>query len=441
MNLVQREFQELISNNPNRDWSWGDLSRNSMITMDFITKTPNFPWDWSQIPFNMNMTREFLSQNENKLRCFDSMVTIAVTQLIKQSIPDKPWDWHIASQISSEFSEFRYRYPLLFSNCKFLVKQNSDMDISNQPIPETYKNRFRLTHIICQNKYILSKGYRGFIAISKKHNNLHINTKNISIINVETLKQTFYEKVDWKMVSQNPGITINFISETPYLPWEYKYVSKNPNLTLEYVWDNLDKDWDWYEVKRTLKINLCILDVNASTILVCFLEIPSNNLKHIISSDPHYFDCNKTQVTVDYIKEYPDKLWAYNDLSKNPNLSLDFVIQNPNKLWNWNFISKNSAVSMEDISSIAVIRKSRTNFLTLLFGDIFYEPWNWNSVSANTNLTIDYVQRRSDKPWNWKAISANPGISPKSIIIVYPEIISMNQFSSYIKHVIESRSL
>jgi hypothetical protein len=53
------------------------------------------------------------------------------------------------------------------------------------------------------------------------------------------------EKWNWKSLSANPNITINFIKAHKMFPWNFKELSRNTNLTLKFIKEYLDFDWDW----------------------------------------------------------------------------------------------------------------------------------------------------------------------------------------------------
>jgi hypothetical protein len=42
----------------------------------------------------------------------------------------------------------------------------------------------------------------------------------------------------------------------------------------------------------------------------------------------------------------PDKQWAWDLISCNPNLTIDLILNNPNKNWNWYRISRNPNLAL-----------------------------------------------------------------------------------------------
>ena len=55
-------------------------------------------------------------------------------------------------------------------------------------------------------------------------------------------------------------------------------------------------------------------------------------------------------------------------------------------------------------------RNKVCNHLLTLLQKYPNKPWNWCNLSANPNITIDIVEKYSDK-WNWYWLSLNPNIT------------------------------
>ena len=66
-----------------------------------------------------------------------------------------------------------------------------------------------------------------------------------------------------------------------------------------------------------------------------------------------------------------------------------FIIDNPNKLWNWNWLSGNPNLTWDIV---------QTNL---------DKKWNWFNLSQNLNITWDIIQQNRDKPWDWNLLSDN----------------------------------
>ena len=104
----------------------------------------------------------------------------------------------------------------------------------------------------------------------------------------------------------------------------------------------------------------------STTIIFLFLLVGTSVVK------------NKTRETekkiYNIIESNLDKLWSWNNISSNPNIT-------------WNIINNN-----------------------------FDKPWNWDILSKHENITLDIINNNLDKPWNYEYISLNPNISCEIII-------------------------
>jgi hypothetical protein len=41
---------------------------------------------------------------------------------------------------------------------------------------------------------------------------------------------------------------MDMIHTNPNLPWDWKEISANPNITMNYIKNNIDKAWDWEQI-------------------------------------------------------------------------------------------------------------------------------------------------------------------------------------------------
>ena len=68
--------------------------------------------------------------------------------------------------------------------------------------------------------------------------------------------------------------------------------------------------------------------------------------------------CNPN-ITLENIKETPDKPWNYYLLSKNPNITWKIIKENPNEPWDYDYLSENE------------MTKYRENFIRKKFQEWF----------------------------------------------------------------------
>ena len=55
-NELSIHWFQFIKDNPDKDWSWGDVSQNPNITRKIIKDNRDKPWDWQRLSANLNIT-------------------------------------------------------------------------------------------------------------------------------------------------------------------------------------------------------------------------------------------------------------------------------------------------------------------------------------------------------------------------------------------------
>ena len=190
--------------------------------------------------------------------------------------------------------------------------------------------------------------------------------------------------------------------------------------------------------------------------ILTYEVLNSNSCDYVFLSSTEY-------ITLNIIKEYLDKNWCWNRLSRNPvitmkdiketpdlpwvltgvltnpNLTMDFVldnldnitntnwttlsrnmsigaidvIENPSLPWNYSIISKKSSTTMDTIIEnpdlpwdwFEVTSNPNVTFEFIISHPDF--PWNWNVISQQLAVTTDFIEKFPDKPWNWNLLSCN----------------------------------
>ncbi len=189
---------------------------------------------------------------------------------------------------------------------------------------------------------------------------------------------------EWRQVSANPSVSLQFILDNPQLPWDVKYVSRNINITEQDVLNNLNYPWN-YE-------GLCM---NPNISLKFFNDyIIKPDVVHRV--DWHHLSSNPSITMLDIIN-YPKYAWDDKYLSSNPNLTSNFILnEGKDRKWFVPFISSNPGITARDI-----FKSTLKNMF----------DWDYKNLSANVNLPIVYVNDNLDKPWNFHSISTNVSIN------------------------------
>ena len=101
----------------------------------------------------------------------------------------------------------------------------------------------------------------------------------------------------------------------------------------------------------------------------------------------------------------------------------EFVLKFSDKL-DWNGISWNPNITMEFIEKYSDKPWdwnggiSRNPNITMEFIEKYSnKPWNWYYISYNQNITIEFIEKYPDKSWNWGWISYNPFNYEKELFI------------------------
>ena len=136
----------------------------------------------------------------------------------------------------------------------------------------------------------------------------------------ETSGALLGDKVEWKSLSRNPDITMEFVLAHPDKPWDWKWLSYNPNITMEFV------------------------------------LAPFSRRGEAVTHD------------------YSDKPWDWGMLSTNPNITMEFVLTHSEKPWDWGMMSYNPNITLEDVLTHSEGQSP---------DDPSGKPWDWEMLSGN----------------------------------------------------------
>ena len=121
-------------------------------------------------------------------------------------------------------------------------------------------------------------------------------------------------------------------------------------------------------------------------------------------------------VSIEYIKTHPDPsrrdgigsaepwYWGESGVSANPNLTMEFVRDRPEYSWYYECsgygISNNHGPIIMDVLEASP------------------HPGLWSFESANPGITLEFIEKHSDKPWNWGkgGLSSNRVVTPEFVL-------------------------
>ncbi len=270
----------------------------------------------------------------------------------------------------------------------------------------------------------------------------------------------------WRLLSQNPQVTLDFIKEmlitpadiyvdskkvtwdqikaNPTKDWNWRELSKNVHLTWDFIESTLflpngeETPWNWEAILKHPNITWDIITTKINTKYWYWSSILENpnitweNLNTMVKKlgserrfllDWKIISCSPT-VTWDIILSNSEGdfiEWNWSGISMNPNITWDIIQNNPNKPWNWKSVLLNPNITWDIIVSnpfIAVCDATRSfrrriQFFRkgLISQDEFISQWKWEHISKNPNITWDIIQANLDKPWDWSIISQSPNIT------------------------------
>ncbi len=88
--------------NTNMRWHWGELSKNSCISLGDISSNPELPWVWEEISSRPDVTLDFINDNIEKPWDWKTLSNnhnhnLTLDFVVKNI--DKPWDWYKISGV------------------------------------------------------------------------------------------------------------------------------------------------------------------------------------------------------------------------------------------------------------------------------------------------------------------------------------------------------
>ena len=224
----------------------------------------------------------------------------------------------------------------------------------------------------------------------KKHQHKDWNTLCLSNNNnfvIEWVNELHY---DWcfNMLSRSKFFNIEWVKKYQMKNWDFDYLSTHCDFSFDWVYLFDKKPWNY----QKLTLNSLI------TAQVC-KKLSYNNYfssyEYLIKNENFDIDWIK-----DYLINYCDDNNYHNYcddqlcqlLSSHKNFSYEWIKKFPTL--NWNVAS----LELSDKFDIKII--DELQFLNL--------NWNFNIISSNPNFKIEWVSLYPDKEWDFEQISSNP---------------------------------
>ncbi len=205
-----------ISSNPNIriehvkswhfiEWNWNLLSKNPGIKIEDILENRHLPWVYYFVYRNPNL-RWYHLEDLKKIRPYDKQYKYAICSNPGISLK------YIEANID-EFNNFEYISYNPNLTLEFVVK--------NSKVGWTLYYLYSNPGIKLDELKVLNEIY----ADSSSNAGI-VSNPNITLDFIKSWDGMAYYM--WKLLSANPGITIEDIKNNPDLPWDWDYICKNP---------------------------------------------------------------------------------------------------------------------------------------------------------------------------------------------------------------------
>jgi len=240
---------------------------------------------------------------------------------------------------------------------------------------------------------------------------------------------------DMKLVSANPGVTVEFMENHPEIPWDMEGVSENPNVTVDYILEHPEMDWvvsyysenpsvtQFHVLNDVIEIDFqaWMSNVNCSFEffcdhpeldwdLECLCYIPNITVEEYMSVpdvDPDMITEIRELFIQDIIK-YPD--FVRIDALRSPMISLQDIRQYIKYLPTTRYACANPSIPIVDIMNDPIIEKdfhyiSINPILTSKDIDNYPGPYNYDQLSKNPSITFKDILEHPG-PWNFRYLSS-----------------------------------
>jgi len=302
----REKFQAYIEKRIDRipSWIWSWISRVHLIDVPFIKKWASKPWNKYQLTMNLAITREekfkhpeifrleYLIENFEELEKFPQVrQSIYFADLFSRNdknivadverYPDFEWNWLCISLNTNITEDFVIRYIALLD----LEVLASNKALSLSFLERTY--------------HIVEWPIEGI-------------AKNPNLTEDALFK--FFSKAQLRRrsvmysLSENEGISVNFILSRPDLDWNREVVSYR-NITKEHILKYPDFPWDWNIISGCSSIDKNFLRSHPKTNMTVFYRYHSgltiDEVEHLEPEDiSANILCGAVEDKADFLRHY-----------------------------------------------------------------------------------------------------------------------------------------
>jgi hypothetical protein len=332
-------------------WNWDYIISNKAIKFNEIKDNLNLPWDYYY----------YLSERfENETTDYDFILTHS----------DKHWNWHLLTTYVDPIFIFahqelpwvlinisqniRLQWPDIKSHPDFkwdfdymcLVLPLEDLIFYDIPINyyllsmnPTLTSEYFLAHINekWNNSLLINNPGLNFDMLADSSENLSVLCNFTPIFGFPKMTfkfigkyYNFYNNLMLQNIHRTGIITLqNCIDNPRYL--DYKLLSVNPTLTLNFVINNINEDWDFQAIFSNKAFKIWDLEnpnvtynyiIENAKIIELYLQIKNSvnmsDITYIMSNNKYNFELKKRKIVEKIIVKFKKKMinkWLLSDLS------------------------------------------------------------------------------------------------------------------------------
>lgn len=245
-------------------------------------------------------------------------------------------------------------------------------------------------------------------------------------------------------VGSNPSVSMNDIDTHPELPWTMWNVSYNPNLDD----DHLER---WYKTGVEKRIYWGGVSQNSQMTpdFVERHIVPHRN-QLTFHSDFWFEYSGSPLITMDFVQKHPDRMWDWTRLTANPAFTISFILNTFNHYpWSLRGLFLRNDLTIDIVKSMDHIPWSMDYILRRIpiTDDVIREYWNvndgqyrthilenpsfrfsildalenkrhrrlskreWGNFTAHPSVTMEFIETHPEFAWNLHKAGSNPNIT------------------------------
>lgn len=402
--------------NPDAPWDMKTLSRNRGLTEEAISAHPHLDWDWELVTDHPNISIEFIEKNPQLPWCFPTLSQSdkLTTEFIYMHLYDSGWDFELLSKSRALTTEI------------IDLRKNEDWALDflcdNPSIPISYIRK-NFGYGIYHDIHSVSR-FSARATEEEVESMFNYQWSGTDLLSNPNISLEFIERHLKDIPGMNSGYNISncrkinrdFVERHPEIRWNYRVLTLNPSIDIDFILSTPENGWAPLEMllrytKNPVGCAQRMIDLGMDVDLSILVQ-NINLTTEMILSRPHW-NWNLTEYTFRVDKPVP----------------LEIVERYLNPLWDWKLVSRhlqfpkgrareiiNRYLPYFDMSSLflneSLTYEELKEFITerdmgiALEGGVSYTI---SSVYMNPKMVADAL-RDGKIPMDWWYFSSNPWI-------------------------------